>query len=275
MKNLLLTAALLVATTLCLSAQSTKLLFGMPVKSVGISMGVDEDRLSGIGADYFLSQSRDADMRALADDFEFAEKDVYSMICENPYFRIDVALAPRFTNNAELRLGVLGIFNRTDWVSYRNSYEYGSANTDYINFSTYGNELALEGTFLKSTGKKIFNLYGGVGTNIGYTFGNNAFVNGSKTITADDMQYSLRSAGGALEYMENNDAEYQSFHEYVQLRNGISQRVFVMGGMGITLFQKFELALEGRYGRGYRLVKGTGAHGTELYSINVATRWHF
>ena len=275
MKNLLLTAALFAAATLCLSAQSTKLLFGMPVKSVGVSMGIDEDRLSGIGAEYFLSQARDADMRALADEFDFTEQDVYSMICENPYFRIDVALAPRFTNNAELRLGVLGIFNRTDWVSYRNRIEYGDANTDYLNFSTYGNEVALEGTFLKSTGKKVFNLYGGLGTNIGYTFGNYGYVNGSKTITADDMQYSLRSAGGALEYMENNDEAYHSFHESFQLRNGLSQRVFVMGGMGMTLFQKFELALEGRYGRGYRLVKGTGAHGTELYSINVATRWHF
>ena len=99
-----------------LSAQKSINLFGMKVKHIGASIGLDQDMLKNMDHTYLISSAR-GNTSAFS-DLEFGKQDMESMNCENPHVRIDVSLLPQGVKNLELRLALLGIFDRIDAVHY-------------------------------------------------------------------------------------------------------------------------------------------------------------
>lgn len=250
---------LLLFTCMLLSAS---LLFGQKnwiIKSIDLSFGYDEDRVTGISDDYFSSMIKDENLTYVGPEFD--DTDIYSMVCENPYIRLSATLSPIGLKNTELRLGLNGIFNRYDGVSYNMGGGYTGT---YYSSSTTGDELAVEASFLKSANWRVFRAFGGLGVNTGYAFNNRMHSWVSDVSTVNSV--SLRGDNIPIEEVMYNA---ESYHDAVKLRNGVSQRAFLHAGVGILFFRRVELSLEGRYGYGYRWMGGTSPHGVRLQSIAI------
>lgn len=255
MKN---TFLVLILSFCCFQATAQ---LGKMLKSIDISMGVDEDRVNNLGHEYFADMVRDENVSY--DGPAFDNQSAYSMICENPYIRVMATLAPVGSQSTELRVGVNSIFNRLDGVSYRNN------EGAYSSFSTIGDEIALETAFIKTTGIGGLRLYGGVGTNTGFAFNNRYYAWGNRDIIVDNV--SLRGQNQPIaDVMQVSD----NYHDDVELRNGISQRLFLQAGVGLRFFKRIEFGLEGRYGYGYRWIGGTSPHAIRLQSVALNARYY-
>lgn len=231
------------------------------IKSIDVSLGVDEDRVSGLSNDYFTDMIRSDDVAYIGPNFD--SQNAYSMICENPYVRIMATIAPLGSKSTEIRVGLNGIFNRLDGVSYY-------SDEGFANFSTIGDEIAIESAFIKTTGIWGLRFYGGVGTNTGFAFNNRYYGWGSENIIVDNV--SLRAADNQSidEVMQISDPYYNE----VELRNGMSQRLFLQGGVGFRFFKRVEVGLEGRYGYGYRWIAGAGKKAIRLQSVAFNARYY-
>ena len=219
------------------------------IKKAGIHLGMDMDMLNqGLNHEYFLSMSKEQ----TNSDFESMsfsnDNDMYSMVCENPNIRLEMSLVSPYFKNTEWRFALNTIINRIDAISYYNSDGYG--NSDYLNFNSYGNELSLESVLLKSVPfMKFFEVHGGVGTNIGYSFGNSLDIYGSSSnYTANQLNFNnLNEVSNTV-----SSPSYEYFSEYYQLNNGINQRAFLQIGASVTVYNKIELGFDIRRGYGYR-----------------------
>ncbi|HFA47604.1 MAG TPA: hypothetical protein ENJ95_01145 [Bacteroidetes bacterium] len=254
-------------STFQLSAQKPLRFLGLQVKHIGATAGVDEDMLHNMDGNYFLQTAR-GNTSAFG-DLGFGKQDMASMICENPHIRLEVALAPMGCKNTEIRLALLGIFNRIDALSYYQGHSSEGARR--FSVDAYSNEIALESSFLKTTGRLgPFRAYGGLGTNIGYSFA------GSLAISYWKAGRTIEVPGEASDdpigyIVEEPEQTYQHFDQ----RNGISQRIFAHLGLGIHCFKRMELAFEYRRGIGYRAVFSAPVKMTELQSSALALRWLF
>jgi len=166
-------------------------------------------------------------------------------MCENPNLRVSLVLEPQRWSNVELHTSGVFIFNRVDEVYMQ---DYDNKGYSYADISMYSNEIGLEGVLLKKVpvfGWKALNLYGGIGTNAGYQFGNELYAQASQA------QYEPDRTGS----------------------NGISARVFGQAGIGVTFFRRVELGLEGRYGAGFRHYFGTDTDFSNLHSVAVNLKY--
>lgn len=254
MKNLLL------LFSCCLLSFTTQAQTNWLVKSIDISLGVDEDRVNGLSNEYFTDMLRNENVAYIGPEFD--GQNAYSMICENPYVRVMATLAPLGSKNTEIRVGLNGIFNRLDGVSYHSDEGYAS-------FSTIGDEIAIESAFIKTTGIWGLRFYGGVGMNTGFAFNNRYYGWGSENIIVDNV--SLRGDNQPISsVMQVSDPYYNE----VELRNGMSQRLFLQGGVGFRFFKRVEVGLEGRYGYGYRWIVGAGKKAIRLQSVALNARYY-
>ncbi|MFK8057491.1 MAG: hypothetical protein AB8F78_15305 [Saprospiraceae bacterium] len=231
------------------------------ISSFGVSTGIDEDRVQGLNTDYMFES---AGMEAPGELAAYLDKGyAYSMICENPYFRGDVALQ----NGAkELRLGVYAIFNRLDGIS---SYEAG----EYIDLASYGHELGVEAAHLwRSNTLCGWHVYGGGGVQLGYGFGNELYGYGSSNSTIATL--SFRQNGGTVTNGQTVQNSFQSNQYYFDTKtpNTVHGRGYAMGGASFNI-NKIELSIEGRWGYGFRQNKFAGAT-TNLRSVNVGVRYN-
>ena len=240
---------------------------GMKIKKFGIVSTFDQDMISGINADYFMSISKDGINEDL-DGVEFLDQDISSMFCENPALRAELTLQPfRKLPNIELNTGASVMFNRNDgsYYNYRFS-QFGGNTQNYnsINFSSHSHEVAIDASMVYHHKFGFLHFYGGVGGNIGMTFLGDMFVNGEYTVPIIDEN-------AAQDEAVMTETRY--FYESHSMKNMLHNRLFVQGAATIILFKRLEVGLEGRLGKGFRLASGM-AKPTTLNSYGFITRWN-
>jgi len=232
-KLFLLTALFAFAFTFQADAQ-------MKVKKFGVSIGTDWDMLPGLSTDMLLKKtdSRTAqDIQPFLNSANFYQS---SGFCENQNFRLSLVLEPQRWKNVELHTSGVFIFDRMDGVHF---YDDDGNTTSNLNFTLHGSEIDVEAVLLKRVpvfgflDKKFLNLYGGIGSNLGYQYGNYMTV-GSHISTWPDR--------------DSGDWENEFKYTYDNINDGVSARVFAQVGVGLTLFRRVELGFEARYGAGLR-----------------------
>ncbi len=250
MKKLLLLVALFAfAFTFQAEAQ-------MKVKKFGISLGQDWDMLPGLSTETILRKTDGRLSQDLESFFDLPNSSQYSSACDNPNFRLSLVFEPERWRNVELHTSGVFIFNRMDAVYLYDNDNYGYSN---LNIILHGNEIDAEAVLLKRVpvfgflNRKFFNLYGGIGSNVGYQFGNYISVRGHNQTFDPGRQGNFR------------DATY--INDYTDITDGVSARVFAQVGYGITFFRKLELGFEARYGAGLRHNFMTNTDFTNLHSV--------
>lgn len=240
---------------------------GMKVKKLGLTGSFDRDMVNDINAEYFMSISKDGTNADLS-GIEFRDQDIAQMFCENPALRAELTLLPFARNeNFQLNTGLSLMFNRADG-SYYNFY-YGDRTQDYnyINFSSYSQEVALDLSFLYHKRVSFLHLYGGVGTNLGMTFAGNMHIDGQYRNPAQTFS-------GADDDPIIENESYVGFYESHDMKDMLHQRVFLHGAATVIFFKRFEVGFEGRIGKGYRATGGATAN-TNLNSWGFVTKWNF
>ena len=240
------------------------------IKKIGLSTGFDQDRIKNMDADYFLGTARGSENSAF-NDTDFPAETLYGGVCENPYLRAYVTLGAPNVRNTYLDLALVGVFNRYDAMYYSNSQSFWDFGDDYeyLSMSALSNEVMLEGVLTRELDlANWFKLYGGLGTNLGYSFGGYMSVDGHlEQQTVDDN----------LE-RDANDIFTGSYHrgwesEYYQLKNAFAQRIFVEVGTGLILFKRLESGIFVRRGVGYRSYLDYGTRGVNLHSFGLRLNW--
>jgi len=213
----------------------------MKIKKFGVSLGQDWDMLPGLSAESLLQKTDGRLSSEIQPYFDLDDSYQYSSACDNPNVRLTLVFEPQQLNNVELHTSGVFIFNRMDAV-----YLYDNDDTGYkhLDIVSHGNEIDIEGVLIKKVpvfgflNFKALNLYGGVGANMGYQFGNYLSVWGSEN-----------------EYRPGRWGNFQE-SDYISddknINDGVSARVFGHAGFGLTLFRRVELGFEGRYGAGLR-----------------------
>lgn len=263
MKNLALITLCFLFTTTAFSQN----FFGMKVLKYGIVMGNDQDRVQGLDAQYIMGLSKDPVSSELRSN-EFESINLVSMTCENPALRAVVTVQPfKERSNWQLDLGTTFMFNRVDGTNYR-YVNFGSNTPDNtFSFRSRSNEVALDASLLYNKKLGFFNLYGGVGTNLGMTYAGSMSVNGRIYNEIEDPITGFDDPG-------NVRFEGESFSEYSRLKNVLHQRAFVQGGMSIIILKRLELGLDGRLGVGYRLNQGNSFKATHLLGGGLVMKWN-
>lgn len=270
MKNVMITLLALVFAA-GLHAQGTSKLFsGWQLKSWGLSMGVEQDKIMNFGGNSFVRMSGYEELftdRGLDPN----QLSVYSGLCENPHMRFQAIFQPALAPNIEFHTALVAMINRVDGISYY-SDQYLTDYYDYFTLDSWGSEVAGELAIIRRISAGPFSLYGGFGTNLGYHFANEMNIYGSQTYTSDVLSFSETGVARFDFVAENGESEH--FHDSRSISSGISQRLFAQGGASITFLKRVELGLEGRYGYGYRLHFDGKAVGTNLQSFSIFGRWN-
>ncbi|MEL6699261.1 MAG: hypothetical protein AAFP89_23655 [Bacteroidota bacterium] len=245
----------LILSMLGLGLQAQGLFKTWNVKSVGVSFGVEQDRVNGFSGETLLRMVGQEDLLETKNiNLENASK--YSGVCENPHFHLQAIVAPGKWQNTEIHTSIMGIFGRVDAITYYSDNEFPNSWDNYMTLNTWSNEV---GASLALIQRKRFgpaSLYGGVGTNLGFSFANDLSIFTSETVTATDLSFASTSfnsfpEGEEFEY-EQSYEELSFVNDYFPLSGGISQRVYLQAGASLTFFKRVELGVEGRYGKGYR-----------------------
>ena len=230
------------------------------IKKFGISMGEDMDMLRNMDQAYFLDMVAGEGIPSYS-GYTASYQDVYSSICENPHLRAELVLEPARWKNTEVKIGILGVFDRIDAMSFQKTSEEGTS-TDYVNFSAVGHEVGLELSLQKYVQfLNAFRLYGGAGSHIAYSFGNTLSISQSSYQTVEDLSF--------WESEFDPEVGYEDSYEYYDLKNGIHQRLFLQGGASVTIFKRVEWGLVYRMGFGYRQPLGSSMQFTKLQSASM------
>ena len=267
-RNLLL--SILCIGTLSLSAQSQFFnLKNWQLAKISVHAGMDKDMLGDLHQNYFLSTTRQQPEVDYS-NLEFGDRDVYSMICENPNIRLEAVLTSPTFKNVEWRFGMNAIFNRIDAISYYN-YDNVLGNSEYLSFNNVTNELSLETGILKvfPITRKLA-ISGGAGTNIGFTFANSLDIYGS-TVDYTASQLNYTNVGEVSETV--NNPSYTYYSDYLDLKNGINQRAYLQAGLNYELMSWLELGFDARYGIGYRGVIGAPMAMTRLQAFSFSAKY--
>ncbi len=235
------------------------------MKKVGLAAGFDQDRLKGLSHNYILSTARNQS-NANFEDVPFATDDMQSMTCENPNLRAEITLSHPALINSELRLGLNAMIQRADAVNYWG--EQTDRGRESLKIQSWTNEIALEAAWIKYWNAGIFNVHAGPGTNLGYTFSGVVSIDGEYLTMDEDNKLQSR-----VEASENGLLVLEDYDEYLRSKNAVHQRLYLTGGVGLTLADRLEISLDGRYGYGYRAIRGAGFQGTQLRSFGISAHW--
>lgn len=245
------------------------------IKSFGISLGYDQDMLTGMDYTYFLSTIQE-ETRFKYSNLNLNREYVGSMICENPHLRLNLSLLPPGLKNTELNLALVGIAGRIDYVEYVSPNEANLEDPEfqYLSFDLTSDEIDLEASFLKRIPiGRAFNLYGGLGTNLGFTTRNHLYVNGQNILIEEDKVMGFSDIPELRDDSEETSFEPSYFSEYYHSKTAFSQRLFAQIGFSFAIVNRFEFGLEYRRGIGYRHVGGASTNTTHLQSVGLSTRW--
>lgn len=220
----------------------------------GVTFGGDIEMPLKLNHSYLLSTAEDSDLSV--DHLPFDEGELTRMDCDNETARISISMAPNGSTTTELQFSLLSIEGRIDMVRYSLPEE-----NQFLEVSAENKELALEGVYLKRDQvNRTFTFYYGAGTNIGYSYGGKVKVSGflNDAELTDDPNVAQE-----VEYL-------------LEQRDGINQRLFAQGGMGIRLLKRIELGLNFRKGFGYRASFGGPFKLTRLKrSIGMSLKYSF
>lgn len=249
----------------------------LKLKKIGLHYGVEQDVLMGnvMSDKYFNSLAGHPNLNEALENRVDANYYKYSGTCENPHMRLSFAWElPK--PNQELHLGLIGVFNRLDGMSYHKSAEYIEDYT-YFNYDLNSNEFALEAEYVFNKELKLIknifhiNLSGFGGTNFGYQYANRLKVSGTNA-------YETRELGEPLQriYGENVSLAYideEQFANMYDVSNAINQRAYVGGGVGLIFFNRLELGIKGKFGYGYRYHFSNDFAGTNIRSFDLNAKW--
>ena len=265
-----------------LNAQSTFL--GKPIKSVSLSISHDRDLLSSMDNAYFTDAMKTKSDNSVLTE-KFSDAQVESMVCENPALNLNIVL--ELPRNIEWSMGLNAIVSRYDAISYKSAND-SNWGFNYANLSTTADEYGVETALIKrislsahrnKLGNSPINLYVGAGTNLGAIVNNKLYAYGSEESMVESFSYT-NSSQLRSEVESNTQAPfygssifYNDFNEEVELNSGFSQRVYGQLGIGFTIARRFELGLQGKYGIGYRVIKGAETKKTTLESIGLSMKW--
>jgi len=251
------------------------------IKKVGVSFGHDRDMIKNMDADFMINSGRNTENSPFR-NMNLGTEELEGGFCENPHIRAIVTLGLKGEDRFNLDLGVNAIFNRwdglyfSDWTRGSGNY-WGYGGNEYISISSQSNEINFEATlnrkiklYRERSYFTIFpkiNLYGGVGTNIGYAFGSQLYINGA---TRDQVDENLDRN---TQEIFTEDATYTSSYEYYQQRDAITQRAFATAGASIVFFKRLELGVFLSRGIGYRNHFGSGIKMVNLHSGTLRANW--
>ena len=256
---------LLLAFAICTTANAQNFL-GMKVKKFGVSTTIDQDRLNGLGASYFDGVSKTGISSEIMEN-DFDTGDITSMICENSTVRAEITVLPfKKMQHVQLNMGTSLIYDRYESTSYGVHCSYDEP-TEFYSFTSRSNEAALDASIVYNLKLWAFNLYGGVGTNLGYTFGGDLDVQG-RYLSGEEVSYPGEDGGqiSALEVI--------GIAEQHELKNILHHRAFLHGGASVIFFKRLEVGLEGRRGVGYRFNKGNSINFSDLISLGLNAKWN-
>lgn len=274
MKSYLI-AAIAVCITSSVFAQNLPIPLSWKIKKFSVSMGIDQDMIKGMDANYLMRTVKNPDQSNFS-DLDFKAQTMYGGICENPHFRVQAVLEVPGMKNTELNLGVNAMINRIDGAYY-SSYDYEEGYIDqaysYLSVETIGHELGLESSIVKRLPilnyKNTFgiNLYGGVGTNLGYSFGGKMSIDG---LSEEAVKENLSR--------DNSDIiagnTYSDFHyDRLDVKDSFNQRAFAQIGVGVLLFKRVELGIDYKRGIGYRATFDGPTKMTQLNSLGMSAKW--
>lgn len=266
MKKTILSLLVLSLTFLTLQAQS---LLGQQwkLKRVGVHLGQDQDMLSVMDYDYFISSLRTSPGFDFS-DIGATERHTYSMLCENPHLRLNAGFQHAAIPELELGLSLVGIFNRIDEVVYATpGTNYWDEDRQELSFTQFGNEIAFEPTLSYRLQKGAWALTGVLGGNVGYHFGNWLDIQGRNITICEDV-VSFREG---IDEPECETIDY--LYESGQQRNGFSGRLFAEFQASFTIARRMEMGMMFRRGVGFRTVNQSPTVGTNLHSGGVFMKW--
>ncbi len=249
-KSLLLVALFAFAFSFQADAQ-------MKIKKFGISWGQDLDRMPGLSAEMLLGKADSRigqNIQPFLSSLQSTGSSNSFGFCENRNIRASLVLEPQGLKNVELHTSGVLLFGRRDGVYF---WGYNDERHSNLNISISGNEIALESVLLKRVpvfgflGKEFLNLYGGIGSNVGYHYGNDISISYYSHTTSSDR---------------DSSEEPIRFHDYSNVNDGISTRLFAQAGLGITFFRRIEFGFEARYGAGLRHYLSKDTNFTNLHS---------
>ncbi|NNC93915.1 MAG: hypothetical protein HKN92_00025 [Chitinophagales bacterium] len=243
------------------------------VKGFGFSYGCDMDMLKSMDEKYFRSLLHSSEVGWDIGDVKLKESYVTSMICENPHFRLNVTTLPPSLKNTEINFAGVFIFGRIDMIDYVVTDESGESPVNrYLSFSSHSNEIALEATLIRRIPLfgKTFNLYTGLGSNLGVSYGGYLSASGQ----FDNITAPIGETGPNYGFCGTESCGEYSYH-YYRSRSTFSQRLFGQLGLSALFFQRVELGVELRQGIGYRYIPGDDMRFTHLNSFGLTSRWHF
>ena len=240
------------------------------IKKWSVSLGQDWDMLGSVEHDYLLSTLREETEMDYS-NLEFPKEYISQMACDNPHLRVTATLPVPGWRNADLNVSAMLVANKIDMVDYH--YDQNGRNQN-LSFNAYTNEAGLEVALLKrkSTRNGAFKLYGGLGTQLGASFGGTVSIDGRNIQTSPEKEVLNFSR-----YDDNDPGSqslsYDSFSEFHYTKAGFYQRAFGQIGVGAVILKRFELGFEYRHGVGYRAIPQAELKGTQYRSIAINLGW--
>lgn len=267
MKNFLLLALAILCSNSSLFSQDLPIPTKWKVKKVGFSFGADKDMIKGMDGDYLLSTGKDISI-ALPGGIDLSPE-MYAGVCENPHMRITAVLEVPKLKNTELQLGVNAFFNRFDGAYYE-SGNSGYDDYEYLSVYSMSHELGLETAIAKRFYfSNYLNLYGGIGTNLGYSIGDELGIYGNNLESVN--QNINRSRSDIVAGSIFDDHTYHSF----EAKDAFHQRVFLQAGISLVILEHLELGIDYRGGIGYKSTMDGPTRSTRLHSFGLTNKWIF
>lgn len=230
----------------------------------GISTGYEMDMLNSLNP-AFIANSSDISMS----NFNNIEQiGAYSSSgCENIHFRIFSSFPVTKFKNTSVYAAFIGIFNRSDRISYLTS-------SNYIGIGALSNELALEFSLDKRF--KLFDIAYldlGLGNNAGLGYGGSSYIADYSWDSESELQYrSLTDVATASDIAAVNSI---SPREVGNNFSSVNTRIFGKAGVGIILLKKIELGLTFRYGYGARVFSNNFVATTQYNSVELGSAFRF
>lgn len=223
---------------------------GFKIKKVSFSFGEEADMVSGLDYEYFTKQIPDSDMY-LSRGVEFDDADLTAAVCENPHIGLEFAITHPKLKNFEWRNSIGYIQDRRDGVRY-NSYD---KSYNFISFTNKHDELTLESALIYDLKLGALHIYGGAGSNLGFSFSDEITVSGVVEVT------DTYNGDAGNTNQSQNQSNRVSIH--TDLPPIFTQRIFAQVGVGLAFFNKIEIGFEIKKGVGYRTI-GSGVRFTQL-----------
>jgi len=249
-----------------LNAQKTFNIGSFTVKKIDVRLGYETDMVNGLDYSYFVNQMP-IEHQGLFSSADFNPTTLYGGICENPSLELGLTLIHDNLPNFEWRNSLAYKQDRVDAVTY---YSNDFFDSRYVNFDSRHDEYTLESSLVyKLPIFSFFNLYGGIGTNIGLVPQSETCVFASLDFNVDGLGYQNIEEVNQTVMADN----YPFYGDCYETGAQLNQRVFLQAGAGLKFFNKIEVGMDFKYGHGYRADFKNDVIGTNIISSNLTLRY--